>query len=140
MRKQGLAGLFLLGAVVVIGSTFSTTNEAQARDDWFFGFNNHGDFSFGFRHTDRGYRHYKPRRHFKRPRHRSRHVYRRPAYGYGPVVVPGPRFVTNYGACHKVWKRGHWRGRRAHVGGLMCYDRHGYAHIRPGSQYFIRYY
>ncbi len=142
MKKQGLAGLFILGAVVIIGSTFGASSTAEARDDWFIGFNNHGDFTIGFRHTDRGYRHYRPSRHYYQPppRYRGRYAYRRPGYGYGPVIVPGPRFVTHYGSCHKVWKRGHWYGRRAHVGGLMCYDRHGYAHIRPGSRYFIRHY
>jgi len=42
--------------------------------------------------------------------------------------------------CHKVSKHGYYHGRKAKIGGTMCYDRYGDPYIVQGSRYVIHYY
>lgn len=45
-----------------------------------------------------------------------------------------------YDDCYPVAKIDYYRGRRARIGALMCYDDYGYAYIRAGSRYLIEFY
>jgi len=49
---------------------------------------------------------------------------------------PGYRFPRD---CYPVERVDFYRGRRALIGGIMCYDAFGYSYIRPGSRYVKRY-
>jgi len=42
--------------------------------------------------------------------------------------------------CRKVSKHGYYHGRKARIGGTMCYDRYGDPYIVQGSRYVIDYY
>ncbi|WP_299624177.1 hypothetical protein [Pelagibius sp.] len=42
-------------------------------------------------------------------------------------------------ACHDVVKVGVYRGHKALLGGVMCYDRHGRGYILQGSRHLVRY-
>ncbi len=73
---------------------------------------------------------YAPRRHAYLPRFRpARPYYKRSAHrGYGR-------------ACHPVSKIGYDDyGRKAKIGGTMCYDSYGNSYVVKGSRYVIHYY
>ncbi len=73
------------------------------------------------------YAYYAPRRHVYPPRFRPHYPYRPPA-AYGR-------------ACHAVSKVGYdGYGRKAKIGGTMCYDTYGNSYIVVGSRYVIHYY
>lgn len=42
-------------------------------------------------------------------------------------------------ACHDVVKVGHYRGHKALIGGVMCYDRHGRGYVLDGSRHLVKY-
>ncbi|MEE9140472.1 MAG: hypothetical protein V3U18_06815 [Alphaproteobacteria bacterium] len=76
--------------------------------------------------------------------HGGRHGY---VPGHQPRNHPGLRLSYGHGrhafgrACHAVSKIGHvGHGRKANIGGTMCYDRHGVSYIVAGSRYIIHYY
>lgn len=54
--------------------------------------------------------------------------------------VRSNRHLNHGYACHWVSKLGKVDGRRAHIGGTMCYTAAGTAYIVPGSRYVISYF
>lgn len=61
-------------------------------------------------------------------------------YGFSVTAYYRGSSYRGGGDCYPVEKHGYYHGRRALIGGLMCTDAYGYAYIRPGSRYVIRYY
>ena len=73
---------------------------------------------------------YAPRRHAYLPRFRTNYPYYKPSAhrGYGR-------------ACHTVSKIGYDDyGKKAKIGGTMCYDSYGNSYVVKGSRYVIHYY
>ncbi len=95
-----------------------------------------GGYSYSYRYgnsygdgRDRG-RGYGRRHDHRRHGHGG---YGRTGYGQMPgYVVRRP--------CHATSKNGYAHGRRAKIGGTMCYDNYGNAYIVAGSRHVIGYY
>ena len=47
---------------------------------------------------------------------------------------------TRHRGCHQTSKIGYRHGRKAKIGGTMCYNRYGKGYIVSGSHHVIRYY
>lgn len=74
-------------------------------------------------------RHFHGKRHFRGGRHL-----------HGDRKLHGKGIVRHGGrACHDVVKVGHYRGHKALVGGVMCYDRHGRGYVLDGSRHLVKY-
>ena len=134
MTKYGLAGLTILGSVCAVLFTLGTSTPAKA-DNWRVGINSHGGISIHLNTRDR---------HYRKHRHGPRH-YRGRRHIRGFAIAPVRRYARPHRAyraraCESAWKHDYWRGRRAKVGGLMCYDRRGRGYIVDGSRYLIGYY
>ncbi len=140
--KAGLAGLALAGAVLAL-----TLSTPAAADGWSLGLNSHGGITFSFyggyhpgyynkRHL---YRRHTPYygRHTYRPRRHGPHITNNYYYNSGPSYGPG---YAPSRACQPVSKTGYWHGRKAKIGGTMCYDAYGNGYIVNGSRYLIHYY
>lgn len=87
------------------------------------------------------YRH-KHRRHYWKHKHYKHGHYggyaKKPYYkdySYGHAYGYGGGYD-----CHKTSKIGHWHGRKAIIGGTLCYNQYGEAYIVPNSHYLIEYY
>lgn len=81
-------------------------------------------------------RHWKPQkqrhwrhRHHRRPAHRQGRPRHRGSWDYGPAAR----------ACHPVQRINYFHGRKALVGGILCYDRRGRGYVLRGSRHIIRY-
>ena len=83
-----------------------------------------------------GYRPYYARGAYYAPRRRA----------YVPRFRPGHRYYKpsahrGYGrACHTVSKIGYDNGRKAKIGGTMCYNAYGNSYVVKGSRHVIHYY
>ena len=75
-------------------------------------------------------------RHRRRRARRFRRQFRRDYYGYGRGYGRG--YYRR--GCHAVTKTDYWYGRKAKIGGTMCYDNYGRGYVVPGSRYVIHYY
>ena len=87
----------------------------------------------------KGHGHHSHRFH-KHPKFHGGHVHgKRHLHGGRKVHRKG--VVRHHGrhACHDVVKVGVYRGHKALLGGVMCYDRHGRGTILQGSRHLVRY-
>jgi len=157
--------IHLAGALVLIAGALAVdAAQTQARaDDWEVFVRSGDGFAFGYREFDDhgrrgrgggrrgGYRggpgpdyYWDGRGYgqgFRGPGrgHGHAHFYAPPkSFGHGRGYRRGAAGVGR--GCHPVWKRGHWRGYPAKVGGTMCYDAYGQGFVVRGSRYLIHYY
>ena len=123
----------LLAGALVAGAIYAS------HDDHYRSPRHHG-------YKSRRHHGYKSRRHhgYKSRRHHGyKYRYRghRGGYKFRYRGGYGRRGHGGYSrSCHKVSKHGYYHGRKARIGGTMCYGRHGKAYIVRGSRYVIDYY
>ena len=91
---------------------------------------------------------YRHGQHYGYGKHGVRRHYRHGGHGYvKPYAGRGYAKPHHKGAgyahrdrCQQTSKTGYHHGRKAQIGGTMCYDRHGRWYIVPGSRYVMHYY
>ena len=86
------------------------------------------------RHGHHSHRFHKHRKFHGSHFHKKRHL-------HGGRKPHRKGVVRHHGrhACHDVVKVGVYRGHKALLGGVMCYDRHGRGYILQGSRHLVRY-
>lgn len=163
MKRNLSAGLTLSGVSAIVVATVALATPAAA-GTMAVGVNSMldvslsgdyvGDYSVIKIHYRRGRR---ARRHNRYSRRSYRRGYRNDRYYGGGYSLGYPRksyrrsyrsnryyggrSYGNYGrSCHATSKTGYWYGRKAKIGGTMCYDSYGGSYIVPGSRYLIHYY
>ncbi len=110
----------------------------------------------GHRATRRGHRGYRRGHNYAgvfgyllgyRPYYAGGAYYAPRRHAYVPQYRPGPSYYKpsanrGYGrACHTVSKIGYDDyGRKAKIGGTMCYDSYGNSYVVKGSRYVMHYY
>ncbi len=146
MKRNLNAGLTLSGVSAIVFATFALAMPASA-GTMTVGVNSllrstlSSEQAGTYVATPARYR--RGRRQSRRYRRQSRRSFRRNfrQNNRGDGYYRRGRSYGNYGgSCHATSKTGYWYGRRAKIGGTMCYDSYGGSYIVPGSRYLIHYY